>query len=130
MFIDANIFLEIALENENQVKCELFLRNLIDKKVVFYTSDFVVYSCLIVLQSRPSPLPRMNNFLGFIANSGVAIIRPNLKTLIATTKVMEDYGLDYDDALVLGCMQEYGLKELVSYDKHFEKLNEVKIIRP
>ncbi|MBS3108421.1 type II toxin-antitoxin system VapC family toxin [Candidatus Woesearchaeota archaeon] len=130
MFIDSNIFLEIALKNANYTKCEEFLKNLLVKNTPFYTSDFVIYSCLLIINSKLNFPVYMKNFLIFISSIKVSILRPSLKEIYSATNFMEKYKLDFDDALILSCMVENKIKYLVSYDKHFDKVKEVNVIKP
>ena len=41
---------------------------------------------------------------------------------------MKEYNLDFDDALVVASMLANKTKKLVSFDKHFDKISENKII--
>ena len=129
MFIDSNIFLEIALKDENFKKCENFIKNLINKKINFYTSDFIIYSCLLIIYNKSSKL-NMKNFLVFINSIKITVIKPTLKEIYGSIDIMDRYNLDFDDALVVSCMAENKIKDLVTYDKHFNKVKEINIIKP
>ena len=106
------------------------MQELITKKIPFYTSDFIIYSCLLAIQNRPSQSVKMKDFLTFASSIGVVIIRPAIKTLHTSTNLMERYQLDFDDAFVVSCMQDYGIKKLVTYDHHFDKVSEIIVVRP
>ena len=130
MFVDTNIFLEIALKDKNHVKCREFIQKLIDKKISFYTSDFIVFSCLLIIQNKLNSPDRMKDFLVFINSIKINIIRPSLKELYKATEFMKKYKLDFDDSLVISCIKENNIKQLISYDKHFSKIKEISIIKP
>ena len=72
----------------------------------------------------------MKDFLIFVNSINVNIIRPSLKAVYDAIDFMNKEKLDFDDALVLSCMIENGIKDLVSYDKHFDKIKGINIIRP
>jgi len=38
--------------------------------------------------------------------------------------------LDFDDSLVVSCMQNNGIKKIVSLDKHFDKVKVIERIKP
>ena len=130
MFIDTNIFLEIFLKDKNYIKCEEFIRDLIRKKITFYTTDYIIYSCLLIISNKLGSSFVMRNFLIFINSIKIAIIRPSLSVLYDSIRTMKKYKLDFDDALVISSMIENNLKELVSYDEHFDKIKDIKIVRP
>ena len=43
---------------------------------------------------------------------------------------MKSYGLDFDDALALQIMKEKGIHNIISYDKDFDKIPNIKRIEP
>lgn len=127
MFVDANIFLEIALKDKNYQKSIDFFK---ENKNDLYTSDFIVYSCLLTINNKLNSFKVMKDFLIFINSVKIDIIRPSLKAIYDTVDLMNKEKLDFDDALVLSCMIEQGIKDLVSYDKHFDKIKGINTIRP
>ncbi len=125
-FLDANIFLEIELGDEHAQQCKEFLQ----ATDQLFTSDFVVYSCLLKIWKNVGLQKHMKDFLVFINSLDIRIIRPSPKAMYEAISIMERYKLDFDDALVVSCMKEYEIKNLVSYDQHFEKAKEITVIRP
>ena len=130
MFIDANIFLEIALKDTNYQKCVEFIKNILKNNKNIYTSDFIVYSCLLILHNKLNSYIKMKDFLVFVNSSNISILRPSLKAMYDTIDFMKRYRLDFNDSLIIGCMLENNIKCLVSYDKHFDKVKEIEVIRP
>lgn len=130
MFIDANIFLEIALKDAKYQKCVEFIKNILKNNKNIYTSDFIIYSCLLILHNKLDSYTKMKDFLVFINSSNIRILRPSLKAMYDTIDFMERYKLDFDDSLIISCMLENNIKRLISYDKHFDKVKEIKVIRP
>ena len=64
VFVDANIFLEIALQDKRNEECKKFIKQIIDNKLKAYTSDFIIYICLIQLQFKSKEnLKKMKEFL-------------------------------------------------------------------
>jgi len=43
---------------------------------------------------------------------------------------MKNLGLDFDDALTLRAMKENGIVKIISYDKDFDAVSDVKRILP
>ncbi len=130
VFIDSNIFIEIFLDEENAEACENFLKTLYDKNKIAVTTDFIIYSCLIVVQQNIKSTKYIKNVLIFFANyHNLRLLRPNLDELHSAAGIMESDKLDFDDSLVIACMKNYGITELASFDKHFDKVKWIKRIR-
>ncbi|MDI6721208.1 MAG: type II toxin-antitoxin system VapC family toxin [Candidatus Aenigmarchaeota archaeon] len=130
MFIDANIFLELALEDKRSGECEEFFSRLWKKLIEGMTSDFVIYTCLIQIENK-SNIKDMKNFLIFADNmEGLTIHSPTYQTVYAAFDIMENHKLDFDDALVVAVMRALSIKELVSFDSHFDRIREIKRIEP
>ena len=130
MFIDANIFLEILLKDRNYIKYEEFIKKLSESNVSFYTSDFIIYPCLLTISNKLASNSKFENFLVFIKSINIILIRPSIRAMYDALPLMKKYKLDFDDALVISSMHENGIKDLVSYDNHFKKVKEINIICP
>src|SRR3989344_3217112 len=116
VFIDANIFLEIFLEDKRSKECEAIVERLRSNDVNAATSDFIVYACLIVLQSKSKSQQLMKEFILLINELRLEIIRPNLNTMWDAFDISEKYNLDFDDALVLSAMRKNSITNLLSLD--------------
>ena len=131
IFIDANVFLEIFLKDSKSEGCKKFLKSLQEHDHRAFTSDFVVYSCLLVVQNNLKSRDAIEDAILFFNNfSNLSILRPSFDELYDAIEIMKSDKLDFDDSLVVACMKNYGIKELASLDKHFDKvklINRIKI---
>ena len=126
VFVDANIFLEVALEDAKSVSCEFFLRQLARQEITAVTSDFILYTCLIQLEKNYKGTQRVQNFiLSMHELKGLTIVRPQLEEMCAATQISEKYKLDFDDAFVVATMLRRGIKTLISLDKDFDRVKEI-----
>ncbi|MBI2106568.1 type II toxin-antitoxin system VapC family toxin [Candidatus Woesearchaeota archaeon] len=125
VFIDTNIFLEIFLGDIKSNVCMDYLASLNEQKIDAVTTDFVVYSCILIIQNKTNRLDLINNVIIFFNSYPLKILRPSLNDLYDSVKMMKNYTLDFDDALVLACMKNNGIKDLVSMDKHFDKIKDI-----
>ncbi len=129
-FIDANTFLEIELADARKEECESLLEKVAQNKSIALTSDFILCSILIELIKK-STIKKARDFITFLETvKSIEIYQPALKTLFIALNKMEKYDLDFDDALVVACMLENKIKTLVSFDKHFDKVKEIKRVEP
>jgi len=43
---------------------------------------------------------------------------------------MKGENLDFDDALVISCMKANNIRDLISFDRHFDKVKGIRRIEP
>ena len=130
VFIDANIFLEIFLKDSKSEECKKFLKSLQEEDVISITSDFIIYSCIINVQNNLKNAESVKNSIVFFNNlSNLRIIRPSFDEFYSAVGIINSYKLDFDDSLVVACMRNYGIKELASLDKHFDKVKGIERIK-
>ena len=126
VFVDTNIFLEVALEDAKSEYCELFLRKLARQELSAITSDFVLYSCLIQIEKRYKNPKIIRDFILSINElKGLTIIRPSFEEIYGAIAIAEKYKLDFDDSFVVACMIINGTKTLISLDKDFDNVKEI-----
>lgn len=129
-FIDANIFLEVELDDKRSEECKSLFLDIYKNNVRCITSDFIVYACLLQIEGKAS-VGGMHNFIKFLDNmSGIEVHSPAYQVLYDAVGMMEKYGLDFDDSLVVSTMLAAGVKQLVSFDRHFDKVKEIKRMEP
>jgi len=129
-FVDANIFLEVALGDKNSISCKELLNNIQTGKVKAVTSDFIIYTCLLQIQHK-STLDNMKKAVRFFQLlEGLMIYRPMFDDLSEAMKIMCTYKLDFDDGLVVSCMESLKIKKLYSFDKHFNGVKSIKRLEP
>ena len=128
VFIDANIFLEIFLGDEKCKLCENYLNSLKENKIEVVTSDFIVYSCILLVQNKLDESGIVSKVAVFFNSYPVKILRPSLGDIYDAAQIMKKSIFDFDDALVLACMKNNNIKKLASMDKHFDKVKWIDII--
>ena len=131
VFIDANIFLEVMLNDEKSTSCELFLNKIKKQEITAATSDFLIYASLLQIQYKLKSIKVMQNFLIFVNSlNGLDIIRPSLKEMDDAIRFSEKYTLDFDDAFIVSCMINNNIKTLISFDTDFDKVPLIKRQEP
>ena len=130
-FVDANIFLEIALGDERKEECKEILSKVEKNLLRVVTSDFILYACLLQIENRLKSVEKMQDFMIFLDNmEGMQISSPNNETIYDALKIMKIHSLDFDDSLVFAIMKSMGLKKLISFDHHFDRIKEIKRLDP
>lgn len=131
IFIDANIFLELALDDKRSDECERLFLEVKEKNLPSVTSDFIFYTCLVQIENKLRSIKNMEDFMIFIDNvKSLDIVSPNNQTIYDAFKIMKIHNLDFDDSLVVAIMRSLGLEKLVSFDGHFDKVKEIKRLEP
>jgi predicted nucleic acid-binding protein len=126
-FIDANIFLEVELQDKRKDECERLLERVAEGLEEGVISDFIMYSILLQLSSR-STLSKAKDFLSFLEGANIEIIVPDMQTLHNALKIMKSYNLDFDDALVVSIMASNKINRLVSFDKDFDRVKDEALV--
>lgn len=129
--IDANIFLEVELGQKKGEPAKKLLKRFENGELSGYISDFHIDAIVIVMENYDKTGKEIAIFLSSLLKyRGLSIIEISLSSKINTTKIMDLYDLDFDDALICQCMKERNLKYLISYDTHFDKIDFIDRITP
>ena|SRR3989344_3510448 len=129
IFIDANIFLEIFLKDKRAEECKALLRTLQEQERNAVTTDFIIYSCILQVQNKLKNAELIKNTIIFFnSHPNLKIIRPSFEDLHNSAGILETAKLDFDDSLVVACMNSHGITELASLDRHFDKVKGIKRI--
>ncbi len=129
--IDSNIFLEVLLEQSKSKDCENFLKAIAVSQEQAIITDFLIDTICVIL-GREGKQPKaisqfLSSLLGF---AGLSIYNTTIMDKILAAGLMEKHGLDFDDALVLQAMHVNKIKQIVSYDRHFDKIKDIERTEP
>ena len=122
-FIDANIFLELQLNQQRADQCDTFLRKIQKGLIKAATTDFHLDTIIIIMEKyRKSPADLRLFISSLIGFEGLEIYFLSLTDRLKAIKHMDEFKLDYDDALAYQAMKALNISNMVSYDKHFDSL--------
>ena len=127
---DANIFLEFFLDQEKGESCKNFIDKISSGEINVIISIFSVDSIIISLIKHKVVLEKALSFLRGLESSGLRVYYPDVKDRMESLNWIQKYKLDYEDALTLQSALSSGCKEIMSFDKHFDKVKEIKRIEP
>lgn len=131
MIIDANIFLEAALDQERSEPCLQFLEKVRDGNVSAVITDFHLDSILAVLENHGMGWLEITNFLASLVRyKGLTVHSPGLVGRLRAANLMREEGLDFDDALILQTARDLSKSTVVSYDRHLDTVEGVKRVTP
>ncbi len=130
MLIDANIFLELLLNQQEAQKCLNFLEKVREGAIQAVVSTFTIDSILIELERHQKNSEIMKRFLqSLLGHRGLRIYVPTINDRTLAISHMS-FGLDYEDALTLQCAFSNNEKEIMSFDRDFDKIKIIKRVQP
>lgn len=129
--IDANIFLEIELKQERLQNCEAYLRKVRDGGIDAITTSFIVDTVSILMDDAGCDPAEIRIFnLSLLKYKGLSVYDLTITDRVVATEHMKRFKLDFDDATAYAAMMSTGITEIVSTDKHFDKIPNIKRIEP
>lgn len=131
IFIDANIFLEVQLDQDRAEECKKLLKFLEDSEDVLWTNSFLLFSMLLTIQHKTGDLGKCKELVTIINSyKGIRIYNPGPSAVINALNLQEEYELDFDDALVLSSMDQLNISGIVTFDRDFEEIDRIDILSP
>ncbi len=122
-FVDANIFLELLLEQQKAEHCEKFLTKVKNGEEEAAITDFLVDALVLVLESHGRNSDDLATFISSLsAYKGLRIYFLSLVDRLFATRHMKEFGLDFDDATTYQAMKRMNISTLVSFDDDFDKI--------
>jgi len=129
--VDANIFLEVELGQRKADHCEKVLRKFHRGELEGMVVDFAIDTIVITMENYGKKWSEIKTFLSsLLGYKGLLIHFSTLLDRIMATNYMKNFGLDFDDALALRAMKQNGIENIISYDKDFDTVSDVKRILP
>ena len=120
-FVDANIFLEILLEQQKAAHCESFLAQVKTGEAEAVMTDFLVDAMVLVLERHGRSPDDLATFISSLsAYKGLRIYFLSLADRLFATRHMKEFGLDFDDATTYQAMKRMNVDSLVSFDDDFD----------
>ncbi|KKQ77065.1 MAG: putative ribonuclease VapC [Parcubacteria group bacterium GW2011_GWA1_38_7] len=133
-FVDTNIFIRF-LTNDHPTKarkCFELLGNANQGKIKLQTTESVISEIVYILSSkRLYNLPRVDitqKLMPVLKISKLAI--PQKRTLMKALEIYVDYKIDFEDAILIANMYRTKTKEIFTYDEGFEKIPQIKRLKP
>lgn len=129
--IDANIFLEIELKQKRLHDCKAYLNKVRNGENKAITTNFIVDTISILMDYAGCDPTQIRTFnLSLLRYKGLSIYDLTMVDRISATEHMKRFNLDFDDATAYAAMTANGISEIVSMDKHFDKIPEIKRTEP
>jgi predicted nucleic acid-binding protein len=129
--IDANIFLELQLEQSRSAECKEFLSLVSSGKVEAATTDFILDSIAVVMEDKKAtPEDIRKFFVSLSLFKGLYIHNLDLRGRIAAAQKMADEDMDFDDSTSIVAMEAMNIKKIVSLDRDFDGISGIARVEP
>jgi predicted nucleic acid-binding protein len=131
-FVDTNVFLRF-LVNDDPAKadaCETLFREAATGDEVLCTSDMVIAEIIWVLESYYElKKADIRNCVEKILNTR-NLHCPNKELIISALSIYVEKNVDFIDAYNAFILRRDEIKEIYSYDRHFDRVDWIKRIEP
>ena len=112
-------------------ECEYFLDKVDAGDLQAFTSDFVIDSIVIIMESRNVQTSKILRFLLALRGSkGLSIYDHTFNDRILAANVMLKSNLTFDDSMVTVAMKALKIESIVSFDSHFNGVKGIKRVEP
>ncbi|MBI2044619.1 type II toxin-antitoxin system VapC family toxin [Candidatus Pacearchaeota archaeon] len=124
MLVDTNIFLEVLLQQNKSEQCKKFLREVLERKKLAFISSFTIDSIILSMTRYNIKNERIRAFIFSLSKyKGLKIYPVSIKDRINALELMEKYSLDYEDSITLQSALSLKCAQIISFDKHFDKVS-------
>jgi len=120
LLIDANVFIELFLGQEKAEECERFLEKVSSGELEAIVSKFTIHAIEAILNDSTLILTFLRNIQGSL---GLNVYETSMEDEMAASMLMDKVKLDFDDTVQYYLAKKLGVKAIVSYDKHFDKVD-------
>ncbi len=120
VLIDTNIFLELFLDQERADECEKFLMKVSSGEIEGIVTQFSVHAIEAILNDSEAIQGFLRNLMG---SMGLEVYSITIEDEMAASMLMKLVGLDFDDSLQYYVARKLGVKAIVSFDKHFDRVD-------
>jgi predicted nucleic acid-binding protein len=131
LLIDANIFLELMLDQSRADECQEFLTSVAEGRRDAFMTDLTLDSILIVLENKGRAPSDLATFISsLVGYRGLRLYWLSLIDRFHATKHMDHFGLDFEDSATYQACNRLSVEGIVSFDRHFDGLPGLKRFEP
>jgi predicted nucleic acid-binding protein len=131
LLIDANIFLELMLDQARADECERLLTAVEEGTREAIITDLILDSVLIVMENKGKGPSELATFISSIATyKGLRLYWLSLVDRLHATVHMSRMGLDFEDSTTFEAGRRLSVEGIVSFDADFDGLSEIRRLEP
>ncbi len=128
-YFDANIFLNVILYEDNKSKkCKELLYDLINGKIIGFTSVLTWDEVVYVIEKNLGKEIAIKEGEKFLRMPNLFFIDANKNIIMNAQNLVKKYHIKPRDAIHISSALANGIYEIISLDKEFDKIKEIKRI--
>lgn len=131
-FLDTNIILRYLTNDipSEALKCHRLFKDVSEGKEILFTNILVIAEVIWVLSSgyKFARAKIINGIQKIINTPHIHI--DNGEIILSALDLFEAHNIDFIDAYNAAVMRHKGIDSIYSYDKHFDRIKEIKRLRP
>ncbi len=129
--VDADIFLELQLDQERADECEKILFAVHKRKIDALLTDLVLDSILIVMEDKGKSPSDLEGFLLSLSSlKGLRFYVLTLLDRLEATRIMKESRLDFEDSTIVRVARKLKVEGVISFDKHIDKVEGISRVEP
>ena len=131
-FLDANIILRYLTGDipSEALKCHRLFKDTSEGKETLFTNILVIAEVIWVLSSEYKfARPKVIDGVQKIINTPHICIEDK-KNVTRALDIFEAHNIDFIDACNAAAMLHKGIDSIYSYDKHYDRIKEIKRLKP
>lgn len=119
------------LQQKKAEECKNLLQYIEKSSKCAWINIFHVFSMVLIVQHKTGQVSKPKKLIESLGSyEGLQIYMPTLDTMLRTIDIQVELSLDFDDGLVIATMADLKISNLVTFDKHFEKIKGIKVLNP
>lgn len=131
MLLDANVFLEVQLDQTYSDECQSLLRSVHRGDREAAITDYHVDAIAYLIGEIEDDPEDISTFLGsLIGYDGLVVRNLTIVDKLRTCRIMRKEGLDFDDSLAVYAARSLDSKQLVTLDSDFAAVDDVEVVHP
>jgi len=128
---DANIFLELLLDQEKADECEGFLEDVRRGRRETYLADLTLDSVLIVMDNKGLKSSVLRDFLlSLSAYKGLRYYALSILDRLHASRVVGETDLDYEDSVLVHLARKLQVEGIISFDKDLDGVKGIRRFEP
>jgi predicted nucleic acid-binding protein len=119
------------LDQKRAGECEAFLEHVREGSVQAVITDFTIDTIIVIMENEGKRPTDISLFLSSLLGYGsLDIYFLSLYDRIEATRHMQKFKVDFEDSTVYQAMRSLNVKQVVSFDRHFDKISDIARIEP
>jgi predicted nucleic-acid-binding protein len=124
-FLDTNVFIRYLTNDDSEKAdaCEKLFKKAVDREETFFTTDMVIAEIVWVLDSFYNLSEKdVQDKVAKILNTP-NLLCPHKDLILSALDLYSEKKVDYIDAYNALILRDKDIKELYSYDKHYDRID-------